>query len=452
MYVGPLRDDRDTAAENKEEMVELLRRYEEFAQEKSAFDLKARVQKAMQRQGDTQFPRDIYEVQKDYYTDGPVREIYHTKNGVRHGLYRVLTTGGRILEESQYVDGIVTGPLKQYLYAKGEVLECTFKNGSAQGPYKHYALDGGEVVEEGIYDKGRKDGPYKRYYKSGALEEEGVYRKGNLIGIVKGYYETGELKSETKYAGEKGKRHGAYTKYDREGRPIEEASYSEGEKKEHITISYHGNGAVETITQYAKDKKHGLSLTYYPSGQLFKEETYKKDKLKSSKIMHPSGREIAEQAVPYVWPLHVEESANGLVSLKNQFDRVIGSGSVDGQGCAFRIWEFPDEPAQWMFSWLDEGDRIANASTEATLIKDKKVREVMLRQEGISDQQVIPSTEDVLQDIERERGADARHARQQVAHMMIAEGHAVIPGPKDKKALRELPATIPAHSPILQPE
>lgn len=421
MYVGPLRADKEVYAE--EEVKDIIRRHDVLL---------------------------AVDVLKD--NNNPVRQIYHTKNGVRHGPYKILTTDGWIYEKSQYVNGDITGPYKRYLYAEGVVLECEFKNGKKDGPYKYYALDSGEVVEEGIYDKDWSNGPYKKYYKSGAVKEEGVYRKGNLIGIVKGYYETGELKSETEYAGEKGERHGTYIKYDLEGRPIEEASYREGEKKEHITISYHENGAIETITQYAKDKKHGLSLTYYPSGQLFKEETYKKDKLKSSKIMHPSGREIAEQAVPYVWPLHVEESANGLVSLKNQFDRVIGSGSVDGQGCAFRIWEFPDEPAQWMFSWLDEGDRIANASTEAKLIKDKKVREVMLRQEGISDQQAIPSTEDVLQDIERERGADARHARQQVAHMMIAEGHAVIPGPKDKKALRELPSTISAHSPILQPE
>ncbi len=381
MYVGPLKSDEEIHVK------EILRRRDEFMREKEVVDLMARLQEAEQQRGDPQFPRNIYEVEKDYYTDGPVREIYHTKNGVRHGPYKVLTTEGRVSEESQYVDGVIKGPFKRYLYVKGVVLEGEFKNGSAYGPYKHYALVGGELVGEGTYDaSGRIEGPYKTYYKSGAVKEEGLYRKGNLIGIVRGYYETGELKSDTEYAGEKGKPHGAYTKYDLEGRPIEEISYSEGEKKEHITISYHENGAIETITQYAKDKKHGLSLTYYPSGQLFKEETYKKDKLKSSKIMHPSGREIAEQAVPYVWPLHVEESANGLVSLKNQFDRVIGSGSVDGQGCAFRIWEFPDEPAQWMFSWLDEGDRIANASTEAKLIKDKKVREVMLRQEGISDQ------------------------------------------------------------------
>ena len=365
------------------------------------------------------------------------------------------------LFQEHYSDGQVsfkfdrqTLQLKRY-YQNGNLKDRGFCNAgeitsegaqlisvSMKGIWEHYDSNGNLEKRCSYGSYGRFNGPYESYHANGQVKEKGEYVLSYYRANVFQYFLFDKM---SHWASEK---EGVWENYDEQGRLVQESEYNKDVELHVTLLSYHDNGAIENITRCGKDRKTGLSLTFYPTGQLFKEETYKKDALKSSKIYHPSGRELSRDAEEYVWPVQVEAVDGNTVSLVNRHERVIGTGQIDGNGQACGAWQFLDEPAEWVFSWQDDGEAVASALTAEALLDDSKVLDVIKKQSGMPEQLQAYSVERVLGDIEIRPLSSEQDIHALATRMLLADGTMPLPGAEKKKVTRRFSAaTSPARTP-----
>lgn len=353
------------------------------------------------------------------------------------------------LFQEQYTDGQVsfefdrqTLELKRY-YQNGNLKDRGFCNPgeitsegaqlisvSMKGIWEHYDSNGNLETRCSYGSYGRFNGPYESYHAKGQVKEKGEYALNLYRANLFEYFFFDKM---SHWASEK---EGVWESYDAQGRLVQESEYDKDVELHVTLLSYHDNDAIENITRYGKDRKTGLSLTFYPTGQLFKEETYKKDALTSSKIYHPSGRELSRDAQEYVWPVQVEDVDGNTVSLVNRHERVIGTGQIDGNGQAGGAWQFLDEPAEWVFSWQDDGEGVASALTAEALLEDSKVLDVIKKQSGLPEQLQAYSVERVLGDIEIRPLSSEQDIQALATHMSLADGTMPLPGAEKKKVTR----------------
>jgi antitoxin component YwqK of YwqJK toxin-antitoxin module len=366
---------------------------------------------------------------------------------------KVAEDGQTDLFQEQYTDGQVsfefdrqTLELKRY-YQNGHLKDRGSCNPgeitpegaqqisySVAGIWEHYDSNGNLETRCSYGFNGRFNGLYESYHANGQVKDKGEYAsnsyRANLFKYI--LFDITSHHSTDK--------EGIWESYDEQGRLVQESEYNK-DVELHVTfLSYHDNGAIKNITRYGKNRKTGLSLTFYPTGQLFKEETYKKDALKSTKFYHPSGRELSRDAEEYVWPVQVEDVDGNTVSLVNRHERVIGTGQIDGNGQACGAWQFLDEPAEWVFSWQDDGEGVASALTAEALLEDSKVLDVIKKQSGMPEQLQAYSVERVLGDIEIRPLSSEQDIHALSTRMLLAGGTMPLPGIERKKASRRFSA------------
>jgi antitoxin component YwqK of YwqJK toxin-antitoxin module len=333
-------------------------------------------------------------------------------------------------------------------------------NGTIGNVIRLYYSTGTPAVEYDI-----KEETARIFYQNGQVKAEGPCRldtaRANSVyqhDIWTEYHENGHVKAKGTYENyssysTKNERNGIWQLFDTNGVLSEEVTYKAGDKHG-LAIRFHPNGTHMECVHYVQNEKHGPCQIYYPGGQVFAEKEYEYGKFKREVIYHPSGRQIDPSAAQYVWPLQIEEIGKRTVSMKNQYGRVIATGQVDDQGQAHGPWEFPDEAPdykKWAYGWFENGDLVANAPSEDKLYKHKKVRQSILKQEGIKPALDTPN----VQEITAQFRQDAQKAKDDVTHMMIAGGHTPIPGISRSNTSRTFSSAVvaetsPSHSQMVE--
>jgi len=113
-------------------------------------------------------------IHKEYYDNGQLKIIYHTKDDKRHGKYMEFYLNGKKKKVEHYKNGV--------------------KHGESLIFYKSGDLDTKYTMHKGIIE-----GKMISYYKNGNIRAETDYRNGKPHGIVKHYYYDGNLKSEESF-------------------------------------------------------------------------------------------------------------------------------------------------------------------------------------------------------------------------------------------------------------
>ncbi|WP_430813411.1 tetratricopeptide repeat protein [Carboxylicivirga sp. RSCT41] len=205
---------------------------------------------------------------KSYYFDGVLFEEGTMKNNERNGLWKKYNPQGGLLEELQYLDGMVHGSVKTY-FSNGQLkLSYACDSNRVEGLFAEY-FKNGNVCRTGWFAGGEAQGLWKSYYINGALEVESFYKDDVIRGKRKIYTPQGKIVREQYY--------------DEEGRNIRVVAYNEkGEKTVDLDLSsgsghleeYFSNGEKRRDLHYKDFERHGKQLIYFPNGQLESEESF----------------------------------------------------------------------------------------------------------------------------------------------------------------------------------
>lgn len=129
------------------------------------------------------------DVRKEYYPNGKVQYERSYENGKRHGLSKMFSGDGKLMQDVVYVNGI------------------------KQGLWREYYLSG-VLKETRIYKNDRVNGIAKRYYENGKPEREMMWVNnvpdGNKGMKTWDYYDDGNLKSEYSFSHREGYRKDYY--------------------------------------------------------------------------------------------------------------------------------------------------------------------------------------------------------------------------------------------------
>jgi antitoxin component YwqK of YwqJK toxin-antitoxin module len=156
--------------------------------------------------------------EKIYYDNGKIKEIFQLNaKGEKHGKFESFYENGKILEKSEYKNGLLEGK-RYFYYENGEIEEIQmFEEGKLKGEQLGYHENGvlkfkcfneGNKLEGkylSYYDNGKKllylnfindleNGPFEEYYTNEVIKWKGTYRNGNKeFGLLEQFDEKGEL-------------------------------------------------------------------------------------------------------------------------------------------------------------------------------------------------------------------------------------------------------------------
>ncbi|MFT5777646.1 MAG: antitoxin component YwqK of YwqJK toxin-antitoxin module [Crocinitomicaceae bacterium] len=195
------------------------------------------------------------------------KNVYHIKNGIKHGVHM-----------SYYFNGSI--------WTKGN-----YHNGLENGSWKWYH-DNGQLYKEGSYVLGEPHGKWKTFHENGKLEDDREYDYGVLIGSRKEYNENGTLIREKTYLS--GELHGNYVFYSEDGKLQLVRVYDYGRligwtcenpdgKLKEVTPIKNGTAKIEATFRNGKKSRsfemvngtfEGKYEEYYSTGQLHDTQTY----------------------------------------------------------------------------------------------------------------------------------------------------------------------------------
>ena len=114
-------------------------------------------------------------------------------NGRPYGLWKYYARG-RVMSETNYLDGVAHGPATDY-YPSGNIMrELNYNNMKREGPEIEY-YDSPEMIRkvEKTYRDGVLHGPEIEYYPNGSIRSTRIYKKGMNNGPWVDYDEHGRI-------------------------------------------------------------------------------------------------------------------------------------------------------------------------------------------------------------------------------------------------------------------
>lgn len=127
------------------------------------------------------YTNDVLEKKETFFDNGRPSEVYNYKNGKLHGLCIDYKRSGAKSYEGVYRNGYQSGVFKKYIGSNGWLYyETTYEDDIANGPHKTY-YESKLVEKEGNYLNGSKHGIWKYYNTAGKLIREVEYDKGTEI-------------------------------------------------------------------------------------------------------------------------------------------------------------------------------------------------------------------------------------------------------------------------------
>jgi len=126
--------------------------------------------------------------------DGNVIEKYfmNQKDSLKRGLYQAFYDDGSVLEESNYLNGVLEGERKLY-YPNGtlEISEA-YRAGIMTGDYKTY-FENGQLMLKMKFVNGSLEGQSLKYFSDGTLAEQVNFEGGEENGPFEEFHENGEI-------------------------------------------------------------------------------------------------------------------------------------------------------------------------------------------------------------------------------------------------------------------
>ena len=143
---------------------------------------------------------DLDRIEKRNADGVVVERFYRSKtDSLVQGKYEIFDDAGNLIEEANYVDGLLDGTRTLYHpNGKPQYVE-THVAGTFSGPYRAYYPDG-ELELEGEYVDNKSAGTWRRYYPDGAKMEEVTMADGRENGPFREWHPNGQPKATGNYA------------------------------------------------------------------------------------------------------------------------------------------------------------------------------------------------------------------------------------------------------------
>lgn len=172
------------------------------------------------------------------------------KNNNLNGVKNYYEANGNLNYSETYVDGEITGPVKNYAQNKQLILELQSKNGKANGKYTTYYPTAGKNCE-GTYVDDAYNGLSECFYPDGSKKIIANYKSGQFNGVYKRFNEIGNI--------------------------VVLANYTDNEIDGDF-LEYYDDGTLKTESKYIKGKPVSYS-TFYPNKQIENKITYQDHKI-----------------------------------------------------------------------------------------------------------------------------------------------------------------------------
>ena len=269
----------------------------------------------------------------EYYEPDVIKSRFTYKHGLKNGLCREYSAGGRLMSEAHYSDGRLNGERREFYESGNLKSRCAFRDGTAEGACSTY-YESGRMESENRYESGRRtgqcktfhesgtlksdcsyrddkregpcllyypdgklmtrqscsrdtpDGPAEEYYPGGNLKLTATYRQGIWDGPCKTFYESGNLMSRYCYAG--GVQEGDFTAYYESGNLRSRFTYRSG-KQDGPGEEYYESGRLKTRGVFRAGAQEGIFYTYYEDGTVKRMQTFANGRLLESKSFDERG-------------------------------------------------------------------------------------------------------------------------------------------------------------------
>ncbi len=243
-------------------MIQMLRIYEQDTLKRiESFDSKGNSLYVGEESG-----KEVYS--KSYYADGTLRKEGNLLNDEYQGSWKKYNPLGLLMEDFNYIDGLLSGPQRTY-YANGSVKEeyaCDSNN--ITGIYKKYRINGRpEII--GHYNKAGRNGEWLTYYSNDTLESRSFYVDDMQAGRQFNYEPDGKI-STVDIFNNSGENIRSIV-YDHLGEIKADVDHEWGSVVSEIC--YPG-GRIKSITSYADNLLNGTQTSFFPDGNLASQSFY----------------------------------------------------------------------------------------------------------------------------------------------------------------------------------
>ena len=228
-----------------------------------------------------------------FHPGGQLQQETTYQNGKEHGSEIWWHEDGSRAGQSQYVDGVLSGPTMQW-YSGGNQMEfqALFQDGAQQGKELWWHENGREKSVT-TYKGGKREGMAQGWYDDGTRAWEAHWQNDEPHGKYSEWYESGQLKSEKNF--ETGSQTGLEAWWYEHGQKSWEITWKEGRMEGALTEGYE-NGEKMSVTPYDAGQREGVATGWYENGNKAYETTYKEDEEIDFKEWLESGEAVA--AVP----------------------------------------------------------------------------------------------------------------------------------------------------------
>lgn len=239
-----------------------------------------------------------------------INEVYYLNNVPYTGASYDYFDNNTLMQEINWVNGILEGPKTEYFMGGLVRAVINFKAGKRQGPFVYYHENGkvklrGNYYEDALdstvnaffengnpkyihnYDKGVMVGELVTFYKNGNVEQKTQLKNEKPHGVMLTYYEAGNLRMQTTY--NEGVREGQFIRYHLTGLIAEESYYKNGFQD---SVSKYWDNVFGTLLKeeyYKMGKKEGCWITYNEAGDTLTVYNYKNDLLNGPYKIYYSG-------------------------------------------------------------------------------------------------------------------------------------------------------------------
>lgn len=173
-----------------------------------------------------------------FYEDGKI-EISgsYTAGGQKDGQWLWYYPDGQILEEENYIDGMLDG-FSYSLSQNGDTLFCGNYSGDLETGKWYYSND--SVLTVGEYFEGMRNGTWKTFYPNGKIMKSADYVNDKLDGKLLLFWENGVKKADYTYSN--GLLNGSAYQYDQTGNVLFVSGFKMG-----VEITFEGVKVTPTI-------------------------------------------------------------------------------------------------------------------------------------------------------------------------------------------------------------
>lgn len=188
-------------------------------------------------------------VDKDYYSNGKLKQEIPYKKGKMDGVAKWYYENGQLQQSSAYVQGRLEGLTTRW--------------------YEH-----GLKQSEGMYSDNMRNGIQTDWGRTGKKVKEETFKKDTLNGVSRVFHANQAIKIEGNYLD--GKFDGRWIYWDESGNVTGEGIFTEGNGTMRTWNSW---GVLMFVTEYRNNMKNGKEIAYNEKGEIIREMIYVDDEM-----------------------------------------------------------------------------------------------------------------------------------------------------------------------------